>query len=250
MWFLAMSSHVHYGLHDPHGIYPAFMAHFHKMVAKVLNAYWGRFENLWSSEQASVVECVAPQDRFGRMIYSLGNPLAQHLVERAHHWPGVTSLTSQLNGETERIRRPHWFFDKDGDMPEWVELTYGRPPGFEHLSQEEWADKIKKALAVEEEKAAAQRRKTHERVLGVRAIKRQSHLATAATREERRGISPRVAAKDKGSRIAALRRHARFVARYREAFEARRRGDVDVVFPYGTYQLHVLGLVRVEPPPA
>jgi putative transposase len=58
-----------------------------------------------------------------------------------------------------------------------------------------------------------------------------------------------VAAKSKWARIEALQRHKRFVAAYREAFEAR-RGEVDVLFPFGTYQLRVLGLVRVEPPPA
>jgi hypothetical protein len=78
----------------------------------------------------------------------------------------------------------------------------------------------------------------------------QSPRETPATSEERFGINPHVAAKSRWARIAALQRNKRFLERYREAFEARRRGDLDVVFPFGTYQLRALGLVRVEPPPA
>jgi hypothetical protein len=85
------------------------------------------------------------------------------------------------------------------------------------------------AIAAEEEKATEERRKTG---IPIRTIKDQSPFETPATSEERFGINPRVAAKSKWARIAALQRNARFLARYREAFEARRRGDVDVVFPH------------------
>jgi putative transposase len=250
MWFIALSNHSHFGVHDPHGVYPAFLAHFHKLTAKCLNCKWGRWENLWSSEEPNVVELVGPADLFDKMIYSLANPLDKHLVARAHFWPGVTSLTAQLIDKTERVRRPHWFFSKEGSMPEWVELRYGRPPGFEHLSHEEWAEKIRAAIVAEEEKAADERRKTGIPILGVRTIKDQSPYETPATSEERFGIKPRVACKSRWARIAALQRNKHFEAAYREAFERRRHGDVDVVFPFGTYKLQVLGLVRVEPPSA
>src|SRR5690606_25365008 len=124
------------------GVFPAFMAHFHKMVAKVLICHHGRWANFWSNEQPNIVERGDPDYGLGKMTYSHTNPLEHHLVERAHHWPGASSLNAQLNDKTERIRRPHWFFDKDGCMPEWVELRYGRIPGFETLSHEEWATKI------------------------------------------------------------------------------------------------------------
>lgn len=250
LWFMGMSNHMHYGIFDPHGVYPAFMAHFHRNVAKVLNCKWGRWENLWSNEQASVVQCVRPEDAFDKMVYSLTNPFEHHLVERAHHWPGVTSLTPQLIDKTRRVRRPRWYFDKEGAMPEWVELRYGRPPGFDHLSHEAWAAKLRAAIAAEETKAAEERKRTRIPILGVRTIKAQSPFETPATSEDRFGINPRVAAKSKWARIAALQRNKRFQARYRAAFAARRRGELDVQFPFGTYQLRITGLVRVEPPPA
>jgi hypothetical protein len=48
-----------------------------------------------------------------------------------------------------------------------------------------------------------------------------------------------VAARDQWKRIEALGRLVEFLARYREAWRARRGGARDVVFPAGTYQLRV-----------
>src|SRR5690606_36713749 len=144
----------------------------------------------------------------------------------AQLWPGVSSLVAQLLDKTERIRRLHWFFAKDGSMPEWVELRFGRPPGFEHLSHEEWAEKIRKAIAGEEEKAAEQRNTTGMPVLGVRTIKAQSPFATPATREKRFRLKPRVACRNKWASFSALRCNKDFEGAYRAAFSRRRRGDV------------------------
>jgi REP element-mobilizing transposase RayT len=246
---VAMSNHHHTVLHDPDGAYPAFLAHFHKMVAKVLNAHRGRWENLWSSEQTSVVELARPEDAFGKMVYTLCNPLDAHLVERAHHWPGVSSLGAQLNGKPLVVRRPHWFFDPQGRMPETVELQFVRPPGFEHLSHEDWAEKIRAAVRAEEQRARQERERAGIPLLGRRAVLEQSWRGNPVTEEPRREMSPRVACRSKWARIAALRRNQHFERRYREAFEARRHGDTTVLFPAGTYQLRTLGLVEVEPHP-
>ena len=62
-------------------------------------------------------------------------------------------------------------------------------------------------------------------------------------------MNPRVAAKNKWLRIEALLRNKRFEARYRAAWERYRQGERQVMFPYGTYKLGRIGLVRVEPPP-
>ncbi len=70
-------------------------------------------------------------------------------------------------------KRPEWFFDEAGDMPEEVELHFVRPPEFAHLSQEEWADKLR-AVAEEERKAAEERQRTGQRILGRKAVLRQS----------------------------------------------------------------------------
>ena len=49
-WLGTTSNHYHDGVGDPHGNYPEFIAHFHRMLAKLMNARWGRWENFWASE--------------------------------------------------------------------------------------------------------------------------------------------------------------------------------------------------------
>ena len=90
LFTVAMSNHHHTGIYDPDGNYPAFIEHFHKFFAKCQNALRGRWENFWSSEQTSVVRLVDPNDVIDKMTYALTNPVKDGLVERAHHWPGVT----------------------------------------------------------------------------------------------------------------------------------------------------------------
>src|SRR4029077_2546749 len=114
----AMSNHHHTGIEDPHGNYPAFLEHFHKLFAKCQNALRGRWENFWSSEQTSVVRLVGPDDIIEKMVYALTNPVKDHLIEKAHHWPGVSSLGAVIHGKLLVASRPRHFFSGDGGMPD------------------------------------------------------------------------------------------------------------------------------------
>ncbi|MBK6694015.1 MAG: hypothetical protein IPG50_17690 [Myxococcales bacterium] len=110
--FIAMSNHQHLLVRDNLGNYPEFFAHFHKMIAKALNAHWGRWENLWATEQPNAVYLVEAQDRFDKLIYVLCNPVADNLVERVAEWPGASSFGQHLRGTTRTIKRPRGFFRK------------------------------------------------------------------------------------------------------------------------------------------
>lgn len=244
---LSMSNHYHAVVHDPHGNYPRFIEHFHKMLAKVLNAHLGRWEALWASEQTSVVELVDPADVWRIMLYVLCNPVEAGLVARAADWPGVTSLHAMLSGTTMKAERPQWFFDKKGKMPARVELVLERPAGFEALSQDEWVTKLRAAIAAREAHFSAER--GDRPVLGRKAVLAQSAFDSPDTHEPRRGMSPRVAARNKWRRIEALRRNREFLRAYREAFEQLVAGVAEVIFPAGTYKLAQLGLVRCAAPP-
>lgn len=56
----AMSNHHHTDLYDRHGTINEFTEHFHKMLAKAMNAHRGRWENLWASEAPSIVRLGDP----------------------------------------------------------------------------------------------------------------------------------------------------------------------------------------------
>lgn len=243
LWMMACSNHIHLGIHDRHGNYPAFIAHLHKMTAKVLNAHWGRWECLWAAEQTSVVHLADADAVFDKLIYSLTNPVKDDLVDRAVNWPGTSSLGYQLRGQQLVVRRPRWFFAKGTEMPDVVRLTFKRPEPFASLSHKQWVEKLRAAIEMREREAAAERKASGGRVLGRKAVLRQSAFDSPQSHEPRRQMSPRVATRNKWRRIEALQRNVEFLRAYAAALEAYQAGKAAAAFPAGTYKLYEDGHV-------
>jgi hypothetical protein len=249
-WLSVLSNHHHDGIRDNKGNYPDFLRYLHSLVARCLNVHLGRWEKFWADEQTSMVHLADKDALFRKLIYSICNPVKDHLVDKVFNWPGFNALRYLLEDKPVVAKRPKWFFDKDGELPEQVELRFERPPEFAHLSQEQWADKIRKAVAEEERKAAEERRRTGRKIVGRKAILRQSPFSCPKRCTERRGLRPRVATRNKWRRIELLNANKDFLSQYREALRRRRAGELDVEFPYGTFKLRVLGLARCASPPA
>jgi putative transposase len=233
----AMANHHHTGIYDAEGNYPAFLEHFHKLFAKCQNALRGRWENFWSSEQTSVVRLVDPNDALDKMTYALTNPVKDGMVEKAHQWPGVSSLRFLLHGRPLTAHRPKHFFRDEGTMPKVVTLSFVPPRGFEHLRAAEFS-----ALALEqvrrlEDRVATARRQTGVPVMGRKAVLTQRWSDRPGTDEPRRELSPRVAARSRWRRIEALLRNKAFRDAYIVARSRFVDGIRDVVFPAGTYWL-------------
>ncbi len=237
LFTMAMSNHHHTGIEDPDGHYPAFLELFHKLFAKCQNALRGRWENFWSSEQTSVVRLVEPADVLGKMVYALTTPVTAGLVEKAHHWPGASSLPALTHTKPLSATRPKHFFRDDGPMPDVVSLHLVKPQGYQDLSDNEFAALVLERVRATEETAAAERRRTGAQVLGRRAVLDQKWSARPVSREPRRQLNPRVAARSKWSRIEALLRNRAFRDAYAAAREALLAGIRDIVFPAGTYWL-------------
>ena len=237
LFTMAMSNHHHTGIEDPDGNYPAFLELFHKLFAKCQNALRGRWENFWASEQTSVVRLVDPDDIVDKMVYALSNPVKDGLVSRTRHWPGASSLSSLEHGTILTASRPRHFFRDEGDMPERVSLAIARPKGFEDVTAEAFASRVLERVRTVEVAAAADRQRTGQPVLGRHAVLTQKWSDRPATREPRRQLDPRVAARNKWRRIEALMRNREFCAAYAAAREAFIAGVRDIIFPPGTYWL-------------
>jgi len=234
--WIAMSNHEHLVITDNKGNFPEFLAHFHKMIAKVVNAYRGRWENLWATEQPNAVWLVNPEDRFDKLIYLLTNPVLDDLVERAVEWPGASSIGLHLGSRTTKtVQRPRLFFRDDGKMPAEVTLKLDRLDGFAHLSDQEWRDKIATAVAEVETQTRAARVAAGRQVFGRRNVLRVPPTDAPRTTEPRRGLRPNVACRDVRGRKRELALLSVFRKRYREALERFRNGERDVEFPEGTY---------------
>jgi putative transposase len=237
LFTIAMSNHHHTGIEDPEGSYPAFIEHFHKLFAKCQNALRGRWENFWSSEQTSVVRLVEADDVLDKMTYALTNPVKDGLVERAHHWPGVTSIDATMHCRSLTASRPRHFFRDEGPMPEVAILSICRPQSLEALSHQDFADLVSEKVRGVEESVAAERRRSGAGVVGRHGVLAQDWRECPDTREPRRQLNPQVAASNKWSRIEALLRNRAFRDAYATARASFAAGIRDVIFPAGTYWL-------------
>lgn len=247
--WLAMSNHYHAVVHDPYGRLPAFLEHFHKMLAKALNVRWSRWENLWSSEETCVTYLPTPEDIFDKVVYVLANPVADHLVDRIGDWPGCSSLGHLDGARTVHARPRAYFRAKGSTMPTRVELRAVQPPGVAaRESVAAWATRIRAAVAAKERAAREQRTRDGGRVVGRKQVLLSPAFASPSTSEPRRKLRPVLACKHRERRVAELRA----LTEFRRAHEqARRRyivGERGVEFPPGTYRMRALG-ARCAPIP-
>jgi REP element-mobilizing transposase RayT len=238
----ALSNHYHAVVFDRWGRYPEFTEHFHKLLARSQNALRGRWENLWSSEQACVVQLVGRDAVMDKLVYTATNPVKDHLVERVHHWPGVNGLAALVAGRRLRATRPLHFFRPDGTMPTAVEMRLTIPA--ELGPEAEVVAELRARVHAVEVAQAAERQRTGIRVYGRRAVLTQSWRGQPKSCEPRRNLRPRVASSSKWARIEALMRNRRFVVEYARAREQWRDGNL-VQFPPGTYWLRRFAAVPV-----
>lgn len=172
--------------------------------------------------------------------------MAAGLVKRGHDWPGLWSVPERIGRGPIEVERPRVFFRADGSMPAKAELELDSPPGFD--SPAEFRERLSDELARREEQAALAVVDGGRGFLGARRIVAQDRTARPTTGEPRRGLNPRIAARDKWKRIEALTRLVEFLRAYREARAALKRGIRDVMFPAGTYWLRVTQGVRCLAP--
>jgi REP-associated tyrosine transposase len=236
IFFVAMSNHYHAGIVDRDGRLPEFLETFHKLLAKHQNALRGRWENFWASEQTSAVELVGPEDVLNKMVYTLSNPVKDNAVAHCEEWPGATSYSANMRGVVVAASRPSHFFRQNGRLPAELTLTLRRPPGWEHLSERDFAATLDSRLRAVEQAAATNREKTGAKVIGPEAVCRQDWRDRPSTIEPRRNLSPRVASQITWRRREAIQRNKVFVAAHEAARELLLAG-VKAVFPYGTYWL-------------
>jgi putative transposase len=197
-----LSNHHHTVLFDRHGRIVEFTEHFHKMTARAMNALRGRCENLWSSEPPSLLRLVDAADVVDKLVYAATNPVKDHLVERVHQWPGVNGLGDLLRARKIVAKRPRHFFSANGSMPDEVTLELVIPP--ELGDADEIRATLRERVAAVEAATAEARHRSGAPVLGRRAILHQSWRASPSTPEQRGDLSPRIAARDRWSRLEAL----------------------------------------------
>jgi putative transposase len=247
---VVMSNHWHVCLSDPDGRICEFTRDCHAFIARAVNAGYGDFENLWSTAQTSHVECVEPDDLIRKIAYTMANPVEAGLVRYGRHWPGVRAAWPAA---PRVVSRPAGFFRGEaegGCWPDEVVFELSRPPGYEHLADDELVRLIAGAVNDREEHFRRVADRRGRRFLGRRAILNQLRHASPERHAPHFCLSPRVACRDKWRRIERLQQDQAWLAAYRQAWRAWTAGDRDAIFPYGTYQMRIMHRVRCTSPPA
>ncbi len=162
--FTQMSNHIHHALYDRLGNAPAFYEHFHKLLAKCMNALRGRWENFFASEQVCVVRMDTREELIRRLVYIATNPVKAGLVAQVNDWPGAQGYPALLNGKPLRATRPKHFFAEDGSMPEEVTLEMTLPP--ELGDKAEILAEVRMRVVDVERSQARRRAEKDQRVLG------------------------------------------------------------------------------------
>ncbi len=173
-----------------------------------------------------------------KAAYLLANPVSAGLVRRASDWPGLWTPPDQIGAAKLVARRPAVFFAPDGYLPDSVELVLTTPPAF--ASATDFQGRVAAALRRLESGAVREREREGRRFLGARKVLGQAPFARPRPGEPRFRLNPRVAGCDKWKRMEAISRLKEFLREYRIAWQAWRLRDPRVLFPAGTYQLHVV----------
>jgi REP element-mobilizing transposase RayT len=240
--FCVLSNHFHLVVTDPDARLPEFHRYLDGLVARAVNCSLGRWESFWDPDSYSAVRLESEAAILEKIVYVLANPVAAGLVRRAREWPGLWSDPAWIGRRAITVERPKGFFRDEGPMPRSAALQLEVPPMFD--ADDSFRSALTEAVRDAEDAAAAEHVRTGRPVLGSARVLSQKPLARPAPGEPRRGLSPRVACKNKWKRIEVLLRLTEFGQAYREAFAAWRAGARDVVFPPGTWQMRVLHAAR------
>ncbi len=236
-----MPNHFHCVLTDPHCKLPKFEQCLDGLVARSFNALYGRWESFWAPGSYSAVRLLTPASIVEKAAYTLANPVKAGLVRRGRQYPGIW-VAAGLTGEREQLDRPEHFFRAGGPLPATATLELVCPQGFD--SPDDFRAQLIRAVVELEEKAARDIAAAGRSFMGARRMKAQKVEARPASAEPRRGLNPRVAARDQWKRIEALNRLQEFAKAYREAWREFSAGVRDVLFPTGTYWMRVAYGVR------
>lgn len=233
---VVMSNHHHTDITDPLGELIGFKQDLHSHIAKAINALYGRSGPVWDTKACDVHR--PPQEEsLDDLVYTLTNPVSAGLVKWGHQWPGFSTYGWHF-GETRVFKRPGWYFDPNGALPDEVEVRLEAPAVFDGiLSDEQLFKTMMRLVRARERSKQEEMRRQRRRFSGTNKLARQSWARKPTIWEERFRRAPSVAAQDDAAKYAQLTRNKAWEKLYAVARVAFVAGDPSVVFPYGSFWL-------------
>ena len=242
------SNHKHDVATDPNARIVDFQRELHSIITRQVNCAYGEFGSLWAPGDSGRAECADIETVLDKIIYTMANPVQDGLVAHGYSWPGVRRAWP---AKDKVIERPADFFrdhEQGGKWPKTATLRFTRPPGYDHLADDELAALIRGGIEAREVECRTQMRAEGRRFLGRKACLAASRYAYPTTRRVQFGINPKVAGRTE-ARIQALEKLALFREHHDAARAAFNAGQRDVLFPHGTWKMRVYCGARCRPPP-
>lgn len=239
----------------PKGNRAQFMRDFNSAVARAVPRYQrnytgGRFwQRRYSGEHL-----VGQQELEDYFFYTVLQPVNDGLVDDIKDYPGYNCFEDAITGTARQYRVVKWKEYNDArrwnksvsidDFTELCTLKYERLPGYEDLSQAEYARVMRIKLAERTQQVLLKRE--GKRCLGAARLKqvkpgsRPKKTKTSGPRDHR----PRVLSKDPVRRSIGNEWYFSIYFAYKVASAAYRAGNLDVQFPEGTYKPPLFTVAR------
>jgi hypothetical protein len=178
-----------------------------------------------------------------RLRYCLAHGAKEDLVDRPRDWPGVHAVRALLEGEVlEGLwfdRTKEYLARRRGEKFDRLQyatrevLELDPLPCWEHLTEEQRRTRVAALVEDIESEAAARRKRTGAKPLGVAAVLAQDPLQWP--KKTKKSPAPAFHAASKAMRRELWNAYSLFVAAYRDAAEKLRAGIRDVAFPIGSF---------------
>lgn len=206
-------------------------------------SFWGR---RYSSEIVPGAEDI--EEYF---FYTALQPIKDGLVERLSDYPGYNFFHDAIWGIEREYQVVNWKeynrarkrkgFVPISDYIETYALKYERIPGYEQLTQKEYAEMMLKKFELRREAIVRERRAKglgflgREKLLKVRPGSRPKNTKTSDINSHR----PRVLSVCPERRAETKAHYFSIYFSYKDASKRYRNGELSVVFPFGTHKPYI-----------
>lgn len=225
-----------------------FMRDFNSSVARAIPRYVSRYPGgkFWGRRYSSEV-LPNGDDIEEWFFYTVLQPVQDGLVPKISEYPGYNCFHDAVWGIERKFKLVNWGaynarkrFDASVNWRDFIEvhtLKYERLPGYEHLSQKEYAELMHKKLEERRVKIVAERLAKGLGFLGRDALLRIQPGATPKSTKRSTDTShrPRVLSVCPVRRQECLAWYFEIYFKYKEASKEYRSGNLDIEFPQGTY---------------
>lgn len=245
-------NHLHTLAHFPDENRAHFMRDLNSSIARAVPKHVPSFDsgNLWARRYSNEF-LPDPADVERYFFYTVLQPVKDGLEQRISQYPGYNCFHDAVHGIARKFEVTDWAkFNaarrrnpkvKEKDFRYVVTLKYARLPGYEHLSQKEYATLMHKKL--EEHRLAIVQDRLDK---GLGFLGRENLLRAAAgslprntktsTRQSHR---PRILCHTLERKLEVSAWYFALIAEYRTASARYRCGELGVTFPPGMYRPYI-----------